>query len=193
MLRKFTQWFDNPPPKNAPENYPCDHPGCLDTGIYRAPKSRGHLEKGFNDWYWLCLIHVRDYNNSWNYYTNMSETEITHERQKDVTWERPTWPLHNAEKHTTFQYHFEDPFGFFDTGSSSTSSKDSANNSTKNFDQEALDLLNLSIPFTRAALQKNYRLLVKQYHPDTNQGNLQAEEMIRKLNHAYAHLQKLIA
>lgn len=188
MLRKFTQWFDNPPPKNAPANHTCDHPNCKDTGIYRAPKSRQTLEKGINEWYWLCLVHVRDYNNSWNYYTNMSEIEITHERQNDVTWDRPTWSMQTLEKNKVFRHNFEDPFGFFNA---ETSPKP-INNLAKNPDQEALDLLNLTIPFNRTALQKNYRLLVKQYHPDTNQGNPQAEEMIRKLNHAYSRLQKLI-
>lgn len=189
MLRKFTQWFDNPPPKNAPDNHPCDHPNCLDLGVYRAPKSRQHLEKGTNDWYWLCLIHVRDYNNSWNYYTNMSEAEITHERENDITWDRPTWSMHTSEKNKIFQYKFEDPFGFFDPEAKANP----LNNLPKNPEQEALDLLNLSIPFSRTALQKNYRLLVKKYHPDTNQDDPQAEEMIRKLNHAYSHLQKLVS
>ena len=69
------------------------HEGCVDKGIYRAPKSRYHLESGVDDWHWFCLIHIRDYNARWNYYNNMSETEIERERRADVTWQRPSWPL----------------------------------------------------------------------------------------------------
>jgi DnaJ-domain-containing protein 1 len=187
MFRKFTQWFDNPPPKSAPENYPCDHQGCIEAGVYRAPKSRHQLNKGANDWYWLCLIHIRDYNNAWNYYSNMSESEVWEERHSDVTWDRPTWSVENNQKNQSFQYKFNDPFGFF--GDTHTA----APTPSKNPDQEALDTLQLSIPFTRQELRVNYRKLVKQYHPDTNKDNPAAEEMIRKLNQAYSHLQKMIS
>lgn len=188
MFRKFTQWFDNPPPKAPPESYLCDCQGCPELGIYRAPKSRGQLNRGANDWYWLCLTHVREYNNAWNYYSNMSEAEIDSERQNDVTWDRPTWSFQHKNKSQPFQHTFDDPFGFFN---SDTQQKMPL--PLKNPDQEALDLLELSIPFTRQELRTNYRNLAKKYHPDTNKDNPQAEEMIRKLNHAYAVLQKIIS
>ncbi|WP_156962141.1 J domain-containing protein [Candidatus Paracaedibacter symbiosus] len=186
MFRKFTQWFDNPPPKNAPDNHPCDYQNCVERGIYRAPKSRHQLDKGVNDWHWLCLGHVRDYNSSWNYYTNMSETEIVNERQSDITWDRPTWSLGDQPQNKIFQYKFEDPFGFFES-----QPKNNSVNNTINPNQDALDLLGLRIPFTREQLQKNYRQLVKKYHPDTNRDNPEAEEMIRRLNQAYSRLQKM--
>lgn len=186
MFRKFTQWFDNPPPKNPPESYKCDYQGCLEFGIYRAPKSRYQLERGVNDWLWLCLTHVRDYNNSWNYYTNMSEAEISHERHNDVTWDRPTWSVQENKKGSPFQQKFDDPFGFFNSGPQQKPPL-----FVKNLEQEALDLLGLVIPFTRQELRTKYRQLAKKYHPDTNKNNPEAEEMIRKLNHAYSQLQKL--
>lgn len=117
----------------------------------------------------------------------MSESEVWEERHSDITWDRPTWSVQNNPKNQSFQYKFNDPFGFFGNTHTAPSTP------SKNPDQEALDTLQLSIPFTRQELRVNYRNLVKQYHPDTNKDNPAAEEMIRKLNQAYSHLQKMIA
>lgn len=185
MFKKFTQWFDNPPQKNAPDNRLCDHPGgCSEAGLYRAPKSRDHLEKGVNDWYWLCLHHIRDYNNSWNYYKNMSEEQINTERTNDVTWDRPSWAF--GDQNPIPKFNFKDPFGFFEDGKSNNASPPPPVK-----EQEALALLELSIPFTKEQLQKNYRRLAKKYHPDANKDDAEAEEMIRRINQAYSSLQKI--
>ncbi len=103
MFKKFTQWFDNPPPHVAPENHLCDYQGCTVQGIYRAPKSRDQLERGKNDWYWLCLPHIRLYNQSWNYYSHMTESEIVQERHSDITWDRPTWSFSSPSKQPLFK------------------------------------------------------------------------------------------
>lgn len=184
MFKKFTQWFDNPPPKNTPDNHACDHPGCEAFGLYRAPKSRKHLEKGVNDWYWLCLTHVRDYNNSWNYYANMNEAQINAERINDVTWDRPSWTF--GQQNCILNHTFKDPFGFFENNYSSEKT-----HTPPSKDQEAFNLLELSIPFTREQLQKNYRRLAKKYHPDANCNNPNSHEMIRRINQAYSYLQKI--
>lgn len=185
MFKKFSQWFDDPPPSIAPENHICDAQGCNKEGIYRAPKSRYHLEKSMNEWYWLCLQHVRQYNQSWNYYVHMSEGEIVQERQKDLVWDRPSWTVSHSSSKTWFHETIKDPFGFFATGAISSPE-------TVSEQGQALALLQLTMPFTLNELRTNYRMLVKKYHPDMNQQTLEAEEMIRKLNQAYAYLQKMI-
>src|SRR5262249_16055283 len=49
----------------------CNHPGCTEAGLHRAPKSRQKL----NEYYWFCLEHVRAYNKSWDYYAGMNQAE----------------------------------------------------------------------------------------------------------------------
>jgi DnaJ-domain-containing protein 1 len=198
MFRKFSQWFDTPPGNRSDNRSStgrsCENSGCLDEGIYRAPKSRYHIETGVDDWHWFCLIHIRDYNAKWNYYSNMSEAEIERERRADVTWQRPSWPLggasgvkfassHQAQSGQTFQ----DPFGLF--------------NDPLSFSQEgflpqspegkALLVMGLSYPFSQSELRKKYRELVKKHHPDTNGGTVEAVEMLKYINEAYEILKRL--
>ncbi len=86
------------PPRRKPKAYdpdpeapgqPCDAPGCLNHGEYRAPKSRTNLRA----FYWFCLEHVREYNASWDFYKGMSPGEIEQQVRADTHWQRPTWPL----------------------------------------------------------------------------------------------------
>ena len=67
----------------------CDHPGCLEQGSHRAPKSRDRL----TDYYWFCLDHVRAYNKAWDYFQGMDPAGIETVIRQDTVWERPTWPM----------------------------------------------------------------------------------------------------
>lgn len=196
MFRKFSHWFDTPPHQKDKTTTSglrgCEHPGCADEGIYRAPKSRYHLESGVNDWYWFCLIHIRDYNAKWNYYANMSEDEIERERRGDVTWQRPTWPLGanlGPDRNTSVFTNpsFQDPFGFFDDAASSSYQEKFSNQSPE---AKALELLGLPHPFNHTELRKRYLILVKQHHPDTNMGSIESVEIVKKINEAYELLKK---
>lgn len=47
------------------------------------------------------------------------------------------------------------------------------------------DVLGVSRTADAAAIKKAYRKLAKKYHPDSNVGNVQAEERFKELNEAY--------
>lgn len=197
MFRKFSQWFDSPPAGKASHHAggrPCGSPGCLDEGMYRAPKSRHHLELGVDDWHWFCLIHVRDYNAQWNYYSNMSETQIEQERRADITWQRPSWPLGafsgmQAGKKRGQQTHsgqsFQDPFNLFNDAPSSPHAFSQPGFSPQSPEGKALTIFGLSYPYSQSELRQRYRTLVKKNHPDTNGGSREAEEAIKRINEAY--------
>jgi len=38
------------------------------------------------------------------------------------------------------------------------------------------------------AIQKRFKTLVKKFHPDTNSGNKQFEDKLKKITMAYSHL-----
>lgn len=193
MFRKFSQWFDSPPAGKGSSDKiirgkSCGHEGCVDEGIYRAPKSRYHLESGVNDWHWFCLIHIRDYNARWNYYNNMSETEIERERRADVTWQRPTWPLgamtgSRGGVHSSPSFH--DPFDLFNDAPSYAHPFSQPPESPEG---KALALFGLACPFSQNDLRCRYRDLVKKHHPDANGGSPEAEEAIKRINEAYGVL-----
>ena len=166
----------------------CEHPGCAEPGLYRAPKSRQKL----NEYKWFCLEHVRDYNRAWNYYAGMDESEVEAHIRNDTVWQRPTWPLgswhsfrpRNAESGVRFR----DPFGFFRDDSRPAEGGTDARRNLPPAERQALTVLELSPPVTRDEIKIRYKGLVKQLHPDANGGDKEAEERLKLINQAYSTL-----
>ncbi|MEQ9054143.1 MAG: molecular chaperone DnaJ, partial [Roseovarius confluentis] len=50
----------------------CEKEGCNEPGKYRAPKAPDVLD----DFYWFCKDHVREYNNTWNFFDGTTEAEM---------------------------------------------------------------------------------------------------------------------
>ena len=55
-------------------------------------------------------------------------------------------------------------------------------------DRDALDILGLKYEVKWADIQKQFKGLVKKYHPDKNHGNKKYEEILKKITMAYSHL-----
>src|SRR5215469_17761156 len=67
----------------------CDWPGCHEGATHRAPK--GRLREGE---YWrFCLEHVREYNQSYNFFAGMSEDAVARYQKESITGHRPTWKM----------------------------------------------------------------------------------------------------
>jgi hypothetical protein len=68
---------------------PCQWPKCDAPATHRAPKGRLHADE-----YWrFCLEHVREYNNSYNFFAGMTEDAVVRYQKDAVTGHRPTWKL----------------------------------------------------------------------------------------------------
>jgi hypothetical protein len=170
----------------------CEHPDCQEEGIYRAPRhDRTQDIKNDANWHWLCLDHVRAYNAVWDFYKNMSEEEIHASRRRDIVWERISWPLGDTNgyaatkpflKSERFVNGAKDPFGLF--GDPYYGEKENDRIFTVQ-ELEAIALLGLSVDYNQDDLQKNYRTLVKTYHPDLNGGSSEAEDRVKSINIAY--------
>lgn len=165
----------------------CDHPDCAEEGTHRAPRARDRLE----DYLWLCLDHVRDYNRLWDYYAGMSETEIEAQRRADATWRRPTWPL--GAGRLGRDPNVADPFGVFETdspGRRAPGAEKPAPRRRMTDAEQALAVLDLAPPATRETIKRRYKSLVKALHPDANGGDKHAEDRLKSINQAYAVLTK---
>jgi hypothetical protein len=170
---------------------PCDHPGCIAGGDFRAPKSRLHL----HDYYWFCLDHVRAYNSAWNYYAGMSDNEIEAEIRHDTVWQRPSWRL--GDRHGPgYAERIRDHFGVFPGGAESTHEggrrasergHDPVRRALSARDQ-AIAVFEIEPPFTLVRLKARYKTLVKLHHPDAHGGDKAAEERLKIINQAYATL-----
>src|SRR5208282_2088961 len=67
----------------------CQWPGCDASATHRAPKGRLRASE-----YWqFCLEHVREYNNSYNFFAGMSEDAIAQYQKEAITGHRPTWKM----------------------------------------------------------------------------------------------------
>jgi hypothetical protein len=170
---------------------PCDHPGCVAGGEFRAPKSRLELR----DYYWFCLDHVRAYNTAWNYYAGMSDREIEAEIRRDTVWQRPSWRL--GDRHGPgYAERIRDYFGML-SGTGGGSSDRRRGNGDRAPDAErralsareqALSVFEIEPPFTQISLKARYKTLVKLHHPDAHGGDKAAEEKLKVINQAYATL-----
>jgi len=170
---------------NEPEISACDHPDCQEPGKFRAPRSRTEL----NRFYWFCLEHVREYNAAWNYYADMDEATVEAEIRKDSVWQRPTWPFGTRPGASGAPFH--DPLSLLGEGATDPRRDREARVQLQNLtgpEREALSVLGLVAPISKADIKQRYKILAKTLHPDANGGDKRAEDRLKSVNHAYTTL-----
>ena len=168
----------------------CDKENCDEKGEFRAPKSRIML----SEYYFFCLDHVKEYNKSWDFYKGLSVNQIEISMRDDIIWNRPSWPLKGnpykvIEEINNF---FNEEFKEFDGHK-----RDNAYFKNKVIDEKltldennCLSILDVKLPLTLDKIKKNYKKLVKIFHPDVNGNNKKAEEKFKEINKSYKILLK---
>lgn len=161
----------------------CDHPGCQKAGEFRAPKDRK-----LKEYYWFCLEHVQEYNAKWNYYEGLDEKEETEEEAQKPNRGRRHFRNFGAGVKYSFGYSFKDSFGFFDEYApefSQTGSDIWFNEQERGY----LKIMELKPGEVCVEnIRRQYKKLVKKYHPDLNQGDKESEEKFKLLSTAYKYL-----
>src|SRR6266403_500424 len=67
----------------------CDWPNCTRSATHRAPKGRNRERE-----YWrYCLDHVREYNQSYNFFAGMSDDAVARYQKDAITGHLPTWKI----------------------------------------------------------------------------------------------------
>ena len=163
----------------------CAHPDCDLAGEYRAPRSR-NPDDGY---YWFCLEHVREYNAAWNYYADMDDAAVEAEMRNDIVWRRPTWPLGTRTGHGA--YKIADPLGVLGRDRADGPEARAADvqlQSLTSAEREAISVLGLVAPVTKADVKLRYKILAKMLHPDANGGDKRAEDRLKSVNYAYTTL-----
>ena len=167
----------------------CDSPKCNEKGEYRAPKSRVMLNKYF----YFCLDHIKEYNKSWDFYKGMSVEQIENSMRNDTFWDRPSWPLKNSFKNIfdEFNEYVEDFVKNDDDKINDTYFKNKLLDESLTIEEaKALKELDLKMPISLEKIKKNYKKLVKIFHPDVNGNNKDAEEKFKQINESYKLLLK---
>ena len=167
----------------------CDADKCSEKGEYRAPKSRILL----NNYFYFCLNHIKEYNKSWDFYKGMSVNQIENSMRSDTVWDRPSWPLKGNYKNV-----FDEFNEFVDDYIKNDEDKLNENyfknklidESLSKEESHAIKKLELKMPITLEKIKKNYKKLVKIFHPDVNGNNKKAEEKFKEINESYKILLK---
>ena len=171
----------------------CQWPGCGAPATHRAPKGRLRASE-----YWrFCLEHVREYNNSYNFFAGMSDDAVAQYQKEDVTGHRPTWKMGSlgGERRRAGRAGFrtagwaaEDPFELFGGGQSSRAKPASEGRKILNAQRRALETLGLEGNASRTDIKMRFKVLVKRHHPDANGGDRGSEDRLRDIIAAYNYL-----
>ncbi|MBK5263779.1 MAG: J domain-containing protein [Alphaproteobacteria bacterium] len=175
---------------------PCAISGCKETGEFRAlPEgSRGGTANRPEGWRWLCLDHVREFNQGYNYFSGMSAEEIHDAQRPYAGWESETraFATNGASPPPRWQ-DFSDPIDaigarFQEKMRESRARQDARPLSSD--DRKALRALGLDVDADRTMLRRRYADLVRKYHPDRNGGDRSHEKALQDVISAYTHLRK---
>ena len=167
----------------------CDSDQCLEKGEFKAPKSRVLL----NDYFYFCLNHIKEYNKSWDFYKGMSVDQIENSMRSDTVWDRPSWPLKGNYKNVFDEFNeFADEYINNDADKLNESyfKNKLMDESLSAEESQAIKKLELKMPITLEKIKKNYKKLVKIFHPDVNGNNKKAEEKFKQINESYKILLK---
>ena len=174
----------------------CEWPRCDAPATHRAPKGRLRASE-----YWrFCLEHVREYNNSYNFFAGMSDDAIAKYQKEDLTGHRPTWKMgsvggrHSDAKRSSrgsrgSGWAADDPFGLFERVAGGGQARPAAEGrKVLNAQRRALDVLGLEADAQGADIKARFKVLVKRHHPDANGGDRTSEDRLREIIQAYNYL-----
>jgi DnaJ domain len=169
----------------------CEWLGCTETATHRAPKGRGR-EK---DYWRYCLHHVREYNQSYNFFAGMSDADVMAYQKDALTGHRPTWKMGTGKGTArpdmhTFS-HQTDPFGLFGEGMQREQQRRAETRVIRNAERKALDTLGLEVGATGQQVKMRFKELVKRHHPDANGGDRSTEDRLVEIIQSYNYLKSV--
>ncbi|MEJ7934432.1 J domain-containing protein [Sphingobium sp. AN558] len=180
----------------------CSVDGCPEAGEFRAPALNGDSSRQEGPrWRWLCLDHVREFNQGYNFFTGMTPDEIAAAQRPFAGWERETRAFSsNAHSPPPKWSDFADPLDAIGAKFRARTAKARADAQVRQDgiflsteDRKALSVMGLSVDADRRALRQRYTQLLRRYHPDHNGGDRSHEGALQSVIAAYGHLRKASA
>ncbi len=164
----------------------CDWENCKELGKYKAPLEKDNSKK----YRLLCLEHIRLFNKKWNYFENMSQDEIEYFIKSDITWHKSTKSFSSSDNFFNILWSnaLEDKLNIFNSSDFKNFKKSKISQAEK----DAFDIMELNYDAKMDEIQKKFKLLVKKYHPDKNNGSKKYEDKLKKITLAYSELRTRI-
>jgi curved DNA-binding protein CbpA len=164
----------------------CEHEGCEEAGLYRAPKAPDVLD----DFFWFCKDHVREYNLKWNFFDGTTEAELNAQMTKDKVWERQTRDFRDPEARAWARLGIEDPHQVLGDNATRNPgrSRDGHTRRLPPTERRAIEILEARDTWTKAEVRKSYKALIKVLHPDMNGGDRSQEEQLQQVMWAWEQI-----
>ena len=180
----------------------CEWPDCKEKGSHRAPKGRNNSREYFH----FCLNHVREYNQSYNFFSGMNADAVARYQKDALTGHRPTWKMgangSRGKGKGASAEDFDaasDPFSMFSElngrGRWRPGPGAEAKAETRkvfNAERKALQVMGLGPDATLEDVKIKYKALVKQHHPDANGGDRSTEDRLIEIIKAYNYLKTVV-
>jgi len=171
----------------------CQWAGCKEKATHRAPKGRDR-EK---DYLRFCLAHVREYNQSYNFFAGMSDDAVMAYQKDAITGHRPTWKMGTGKRAARPDIDAaSDPLGIFHelggrAGARPDPSHKPESRMIRNAERKALDVLGLEVGATAQEVKMRFKALVKRHHPDANGGDRSTEDRLVEIIQSYNYLKSV--
>ena len=171
--------------KVDPNEVECDWAGCVSMGGCKAPKSPDRLREYYN----FCTVHAREYNKNWNFFSEMSDADIAEWQIGARHGHRPTWDVRkntgeraqaNKKRRAGSTSATSEGYNIFSDGDGKPVDIAPRRRLSK-MQLKALHDLGLDDGATKSDVRKRYTQLVKQLHPDANQGKRNTEESFQRV------------
>ena len=175
----------------------CEWAGCQNKGPHRAPKGRENSREYFH----FCLDHVREYNQSYNFFQGMNPDDVARYQKDALTGHRPTWKMGANSGGKGQEGAFDaasDPFQMFAELNGSGRWRPGAQQAkaetrkVMNAERKALQVMGLAAGATLVEVKMKYKALVKQHHPDANGGDRSTEDRLIEIIKAYNYLKTVV-
>ena len=161
----------------------CDYKNCKNIGKHKAPIEKDNSKK----FRWLCLNHIKEFNQRWDYFKGMSNHEIYNFMKSDMTWHKPTQSFNSPDNFFNILWK-----NTLNEGENILNRKHGEKIKTiinfSNKDREAFKIIGLEVGVKWDIIQNQFKKLVKKYHPDMNAGNKKFEEKLKIITLAYTQL-----
>lgn len=169
----------------------CEWHGCKEKATHRAPKGRNTE----NEYWRYCVAHAREYNQTYNFFAGMSDTDVLAFQKDALTGHRPTWKMGTGKAQVrpdirTFGAH-GDPFSLFGDGVRAEQKAREETKPVRNAERKALDTLGLEVGAAKIQVKARFKELVKRHHPDANGGDRSSEDRLVEIIQAYNYLKSV--
>ena len=167
----------------------CEWHGCKEKATHRAPKGRNRE----NEHWRYCLAHVREYNQSYNFFAGMNDSAVMAYQKDALTGHRPTWKMGTGKGAVRPDVGSTgDTFGLFSEGlRAEQQQRAETARPIRNAERKALDTLGLDVGATTVEVKAKFKDLVKRHHPDATGGDRSTEDRLVEIIQAYNYLKSI--